>query len=263
MRRMMAGFGGLVILGATAAPAFAFQVALTPSKDNTLYEDAAGSLSNGAGQFLFVGRTGQVSNYLRRGLVAFDIAGAIPAGATIQNVQLTMTVSETIAGPQTLALHRVLADWGEGTSNSNVMGGGIGAAATAGDATWIHRFFSATNWTNAGGDFDATASATQSVDGEQAWTWGSTPDMVADVQGWLDDPAGNFGWLVRGNESESRTAKRFNSREHIDANTRPQLLVTYTAAPAAVPVLDPTTTAALAMLLLVAMAWKVRAVRFR
>jgi outer membrane biosynthesis protein TonB len=41
------------------------QVTLSPSKDNTLYEDAAGSLSNGAGQHFFSGNTSAGS--VRRG----------------------------------------------------------------------------------------------------------------------------------------------------------------------------------------------------
>ena len=32
------------------------------------------------------------------------------------------------------------------------------------------------------------------------YTW-SSAQMVADVQGWLDNPASNFGWLMLGDES--------------------------------------------------------------
>ena len=42
---------------------------------------------------------------------------------------------------------------------------------------------------------------------------------------WLDEPASNFGWLLRGNEDASPTAKRFHSRQ--SANP-PTLVVTYT-----------------------------------
>jgi hypothetical protein len=38
-------------------PAVGAVRALTPSKDNTLYESTTGSLSNGAGQHVFAGRT--------------------------------------------------------------------------------------------------------------------------------------------------------------------------------------------------------------
>ena len=54
--------------------------------------------------------------------------------------------------------------------------------------------------------------------------------MVADVQDWLDNPANNFGWIVIGDESSSRTAKRFDSRENPTEGNRPQLTVNYTEA---------------------------------
>ena len=37
--------------------------------------------------------------------------------------------------------------------------------------------------------------------------------MLADVQKWLDDPSSNFGWLLLGDETKSRTTKRFDSSE--------------------------------------------------
>jgi hypothetical protein len=50
--------------------------------------------------------------------------------------------------------------------------------------------------------------------------------MAADVQGWLDSPATNFGWIIIGNESAALTAKRFDAHE--SAATRPILTVYYT-----------------------------------
>jgi hypothetical protein len=59
------------------------------------------------------------------------------------------------------------------------------------------------------------------------YTWGSTPDMVEAVQQWLDDPATNYGWLLRGDESGTATAKRFDTRENLDEANRPRLRVYY------------------------------------
>lgn len=202
------------------------QVTLSPTKDNTLYESAAGDLSNGQGQYFFVGRTNQPSNSLRRGLIAFDIAGAIPAGATIQSVVLTLSMSQTTSAAQSVSLHRVTADWGEGTSIAAGNEGG-GAPATTGDATWLHRFFDTSFWTNAGGDFLATPSAETSVSAIGIYTWGSTPEMVNDVQQWLDSAATNFGWLLKGNESTQPTSKRFDSRQNANQANRPTLTITY------------------------------------
>lgn len=112
-------------------------ISLTPEKDNTLFEAADGSLSNGAGPSLFSGVTS--SGNIRRALLKFDLSGMVPSGATITGASLTLNMSKTTAGAETLTLHRVLTDWGEGASVSSG-GGGAGAPAQTGDATWLHTF---------------------------------------------------------------------------------------------------------------------------
>ena len=123
-------------------------VELQAVKDNTLYESGAGPLSNGVGGYFFAGRN--LVGLIRRGLLAFDIAGNIPAGSTIMDVFLTLHMSRTQASSKTVNLHRVLADWGEGTSNAAGQEG-AGAASTAGDATWIHTSFNTVLWAVPGG----------------------------------------------------------------------------------------------------------------
>lgn len=205
----------------------AADVTLQPSQDNTLYESATGALSNGAGQFLFAGQTAQVTGNLRRGLLAFDLS-SIPAGSTVTGAVLRLNVSQTISGPALVSLHRVLADWGEGASDALASEGG-GAAAQAGDATWIHTFSPTDVWATAGGDFDPSASATTSVAGLAAYTWQGA-GMVADLQAWLDAPSTNYGWLVRGDET-TMSAKRFDSRQNTVVNNRPRLVVTFDLPP--------------------------------
>ena len=143
-------------------------------------------------------------------------------------------MSKTIAGAVPISLHPLLADWGEGASNATGSEG-AGAPSQAGDATWIHRSFPSTMWSSAGGDFAATASATQSVAGLGSYTWSSTsnPGMIADVQGWLATPTTNFGWLLKSPETSQSTAKRFDSRENAVAASRPLLLVSFTTSPMA------------------------------
>ncbi len=208
----------------TAAPSVNSPVTLSPSKDNTLYQSATGTVSNGAGGFLFAGNTN--GSLARRALVAFDVAGAIPAGSTVTSVTLTLNVSRTQAGGETFDLHRLLADWGEGTS-LGVGNQGGGGAASPGDATWIHRFSPGQTWAAPGGDFSPTVSASTSVGRAGAHTW-SADQMVADVQGWLDDPSTNLGWLVKGAEIGPQSAKRFHSREAASAADRPTLTVEFT-----------------------------------
>src|SRR5262245_1666242 len=224
-----------VIQLTTVGTALADVANLTPIADNTLYEDATGSFSNGAGTGMFAGTV--ASGPIRRAVIAFDVASAVPAGATIDSVTLSMNMSLTPVGDQPVALRRLLADWGEGSSVA-LGGGGGGAPSTTGDATWIHTFFDTSLWSAAGGDFAESPSATATVGSATGiYVWGSTAAMVADVQGWLDSPDSNFGWAVVGNEAAMPTVKRFDTREISTPALRPTLTVHYTPV-AAVPSLS-------------------------
>lgn len=199
-------------------------ISIFPNKDNTLYEydPAEGDTSNGAGFHFFAGETAM--GELRRGVLAFNIAGSIPPGSRIIAVTLSMNMSRTVLSePRIVELHKLLADWGEGTSHAPGEEGD-GAPATPNDATWRHRFFDTVFWATQGGDFAATVSASQSVGPIGQYTW-SSAQMVTDVQSWLDNPASNFGWLVLGDESTSPTTKRFDTRE---SASPPVLTIEYT-----------------------------------
>ena len=212
-----------------AASASADVVTLTTYKDNTLIEDPTGGFSAGASPNFFVGRTGtNAEGTKRRGVIAFDVAGAVPLGSTITAATLKLHMSQTTSGNQSIVLKRLLAPWGEGTSFAF---GGAGAPSTPGDATWIHQYFSNDPWDTTGGVFSTTVSATKTVGGEGFYTWGSTAGMVADVQSWLNTPATNYGWLVQGNEAALKTTKRFESRESTTVEWRPVLTITFTPPP--------------------------------
>ena len=230
MKRLLAvGVSALVSWGAHADT-----VVLTPVKDNTLISNETNS--NGAGDSVFSGRTGSFGNQtVLRAVMAFDVTGSIPTGSTIDSATLTLELVQAsiLGGPETHTLHRISRDWGEGTSSAP---GGQGAPATSGDATWLHTFFPSQFWTNAGGDYEAIASASQTVSLTLGpYTWGSTAQMVADVAGWLDSPATSLGWMLRGNEVDSNTAKRFASREAAIAEIRPTLTVEFTPPPPLCP----------------------------
>ena len=216
-------------------------VSFLTHRDNTLYEDPFGQLSNGQGIYLFDGRTG--TDLLRRGLLAFDLT-AIPANATITDVSLSMFLSMAQGGAEVVSLSKVLQDWGEGNSNAGDPGGG-GSQAELGDATWLHTFYNLGFWANPGGDFSPTISASTTVEAlNTTYTW-SGSGLVADVQAWVSNPAANFGWVVRGNETDTGSAQRFNSGEN--SSNPPQLTVTYqflaptpTATPTSTPSGTPT-----------------------
>jgi hypothetical protein len=138
------------------------------------------------------------------------------------------SLHQTQSGDQTHALHRLLADWGEAGS----VGLGFGGDAQPGDATWEHTSYPTELWASPGGDFAGTpsASAVAGAVPDVVIEW-SSASMVADVQGWLDAPAANFGWILIGNESVVQSAKRFDSSESTEVGDRPELEVQFTPPP--------------------------------
>jgi hypothetical protein len=230
-----AGWPATVIIGA--------------SKDNSIFQNNVNnSLGGGAG--IFSGSNNAASP--RRGLLQFDVAASVPAGVKITGAQLTLYLGNA---PNTnsynIGLHRITADWGEGTAGSSslviVIGGtGNGFAAGPDDATWNQRFFGSTAWSNPGalGDVDPVASASAIVGGpiDNPHTWLSTAALVSDAQGWLDSPSSNFGWaLINASETTNQSLKAFYSSEatqnssgvqnSLDPAWRPTLTVRYIPEP--------------------------------
>lgn len=243
MRRMPC-FGILLWSTFLTGSAAASVVQLTPAKDNTLIQQTnpAAQLSNGAGD-MFVGRTNQDGQNpptisIRRGLIMFDLS-SIPAGSTITQASLTVREVMGLNGNTPVELHRVLQDWGQGTSSFS---GATGAPATNNDATWLYSFYNATTpsasptWATPGGSFSSDVSATVifSVDhgAGQYFTWSSdtNPQMLIDIEDWVNHPLTNFGWLLKGDEAHGQTAKRLNSSESAYV---PMLQITYTPVPEA------------------------------
>ncbi|MDX2147517.1 MAG: DNRLRE domain-containing protein [Planctomycetota bacterium] len=208
---------------AALVPAAADQIELLPVADNTLYQGEPGLVSNGSGQFLFVGNTANFE--IRRALVRFDL-GAIPPGAAIDEAELRIVATRLSAPPNSIAAHVALAAWGEGASDA-LEQEGTGAPAAPGDATWTFAFFSTVPWAP-GGVFRAAPSAAASVPTTPTVVSLTSPALVDDVRAWVASPTTNFGWMLRGTETRNRTAVQLASRESPDASTRPRLIVTFT-----------------------------------
>jgi hypothetical protein len=216
--------------------------------------DASNSLADPG---MYVGTDSQGNP--KRGLIEFNIAGNVPAGATITGVQLDLTVGSTagssgsgitpLSNSVTIGLFDVPQAWGQTTNimgATSFSGNGHGAAAANGDATWNDAFYSSTSptaWTTAGGDWTAGSTDLANASGTGAvtlMTWSSSL-MVADVQNWLNTPSDNNGWLLK-NSNETTTkdylafwsaqgATAYNNANPNSPVAAPELVVTYTPVP--------------------------------
>lgn len=161
---------------------------------------------------------------VRRALVRFDLAG-LPAGAQVLSARVEGFMIR-VRESQLIALHRVTAPWSEGPANGG--DAGVGAPAGPGDCTWTHRVWPSQRWASRGGDYLLSASSSVAVGGWPApVVWASTAALVDDVQGWVDTPSSNHGWLLIGTESGSQNAARLASRQVSDAAARPRLVVNW------------------------------------
>ncbi len=199
---------------------------ITADRDNSIYSES-NTLSNGSGENLFTGTT-QLADK-RRSLIHFNLS-TIPAGSVINSVSISLYCNKVPQMPvaASIELHKLLKDWGEGTSNASGPEG-LGAAATANDATWSFNLFNTSSWTTPGGDFVATKSASAKVVdiGTIAMTGTS---LVADVQSFINNSAINFGWIVLdSSESTTSSARRYAARGTVNATLRPQITINYTA----------------------------------
>lgn len=219
----------LCLLLAFVTSARSATVTLEPSADTALWE--LGPDNNLGGTLLSSGTTAIPSK--SRTLVKFDVAGSVPAGATITAARLRLVVVR-VPGPNgplvpsNFNLHRMLLSWEEGNKTSL-----IGDPASSGETTWnnrFHSFISPTRWSTPGAgpgvDFETTVSSSALV-----MTLGSYDfiDLAADVQLWLNNSNVNFGWiLISDAEDQSPSAVRLGSRESLAPSERPQITIEYT-----------------------------------
>lgn len=218
-----------------APRASAISLSLPPVADTSLIEIAPTN-NNGGQAWLLAGKI-QNDVFRVRALMRFDLS-AIPTNATVRSAAVTLEVtrepSDGLANAP-FGLCRMLRSWGEGGKVATTSPG-QGSPATFGEATWLHSHFPTNAWTTPGAaqgvDYSDVESSFQFIYGvnQSPYRFESTPELVADVQDWIRDPAGNFGWMLRcDDEATPFTARRFGSRE--DANASPKLEVDYLVPP--------------------------------
>jgi hypothetical protein len=197
------------------------------AEDTSIFSELVNN-SGGGNDGVFVGTINQGGH--RRALMWFDLT-EIPLGSIVESVTLDMWVDRSGAdfGDFNLSLHRLLKDWNAGTVVGAVEGG-FGGPANEGDATWDSNLHSQSIWDDSGADFESAASATAAAgrSGDQV-TW-SGGDLLSNVQGWINAPGMNFGWLIRSEiEGQLQRVKKLHSAEA--ATMRPRLTIVTGPAP--------------------------------
>lgn len=237
----------LIAIGLFPLNASAVTVTLAAGKVSTIFENQPEN-SIGRGPAVFVG--GDSSGSPRRGLMDFNVAANIPAGATIVSADLTMYLG-MVAGadsgtpdatPRTIELHRLIGDWAHGPTGLGttvISGTDQGYPAIPPSPTWNDRRYQQNQpWVKPGGDFNPTASASTLVGStvNGAYTWASTAALVADVQFMLDSPSLGYGWmLINPDERTPGSYRALYTKDWMDPLLRPQLVITYNLAPVPVP----------------------------
>ena len=225
----------IVSIFATGLPVQATMVTILPNRDTAIFAE---NPDNNFGNGNLIAGTNAHDNSTARSLLEFDVASMIPVGSVINSVtfQIGVVRQSNQAQSSSYELHRLLTDWSEGVGGVAV---NTGSPALSGETTWNSRLHGSALWNLPGGqsgsDYAAVSSGVGPVisSADSIYEIGTTPGFVSDVQGWLDAPAANFGWILLGSsEGVAGTARRFSSTEvpgsGIASALIPRILVDYT-----------------------------------
>jgi hypothetical protein len=188
-----------VFLGVAAVlPVCADTLTVPASSDTWIFSESADFSQFGDFHGLAAGVNSHGSPM--HALFKFDVS-QIPANATITSASVTLLALRQNFSAQsaTFELHRVLKPW------------------VAAEATWNSQS-SGVPWSSPGAaapaDYSTTVSASNVVSDASGSTYifGSTSDMVADVQAWVSASSANNGWIFKvSDESVLPTSRRWGS----------------------------------------------------
>ena len=188
-------------------------LSLTATQDTSILKESANS-NYGSSTTLQVDGSPDIAALLK-----WDLS-AIPAGSSIQNV--TLTVNLTDNSDDTYQIYRLKRDWQESQTTWNNFASG-----------------SSNRWQSAGaaGSLDRDSTVLGRVTGDTgSRTFSLNTAGVAVVQSWVNNTAANFGFIIQ-DYDDAINGLDFRSREYGTATSRPRLNVTYvTSAPSLSPI---------------------------
>jgi hypothetical protein len=237
-RAAAATLGALLLLA--AGPSFAGTQVLAPS-DDTFINSGNPNNNNGGSTSVFIGGDGHGG--AMRTLIRFAMPPGFQGRATVTGVQLRLTIRQlpngTIGPGAVDTLAALTEPWVQGNGTGEAPSSytvGLLCSGTVTGATWNQtNCTTATAWTSPGGTVATSPSGQVDTTGVPAgaavvWDSGSNPGMTADVQSWIDAPAGNNGWRITSSvENVAASTQRFFSTEF--GTSAPTLTVTYACKP--------------------------------
>jgi hypothetical protein len=218
IRRVIGWCGVALVLTMLGGHVLAATITLNPVADAYIRQfDPDRTLGDyGSEPSLVSGALGSRAQFeVRRALLRFDLS-QIPAGAVVNSATLLITVVMVPLTPNnsTFDIRRVSQFW------------------TEGGVSWNSRLGAGTPWQVPGATGSADSVSTPSsfvavgAANFTGYTFPSMAALVADVQGWINDPSSNFGWLlISEDEVTPQTARRFGARE--DPSHAPVLTINY------------------------------------
>ena len=197
--------------GWLSAPERKFPVAIDPTWVAGPEADCgivAGSSANQNFCSQGIDKVGYDGTKAYRALMRYDIEGVVPRDSQVTRAALVAHVaSKTGATPVNVSAHRVTTAWTSGM-------------------TWNKRD-GVNAWTSAGGDFDPQVEDTDHLGSYGAPDYYKFERLQKLAQGWLEDPAGNRGVLLKA-ASEGTTNNVFSiTSPRSNPDRAPYLYVTY------------------------------------
>jgi hypothetical protein len=234
---VLVGLGALALATLSGGRAAAGTISIASPSDDTFINAGNPGNNNGGSASIFTGTDGH--DNVMRGLIRFGLPTSFQGRAIVTEVQLRLTLRAlgdgTAGAPALLSLQAITQPWTQGNGVGDVPSAftvGEPCGGTVTGATWLQTNCAlGVAWTTPGGSVATVVSGTSntaglSVGAPVVWDSASNAGMNADVQSWLDAPAGNAGWRITSDtEGSNAQAQRFFSSEA--GTSVPTLTVTY------------------------------------
>ena len=185
-------------------------VSISPSADARIFSGAT-TTNYGSCDEMWVGYGGSPTS-INRSLLHFNLTD-LPVGAVVISAFLELDVVNSTGVDAPISVHQVTNLWIEGSSSCS------GTAAIP--VSWTRRN-TASSWSAAGGDYNATAIATTTVGDEGSYSW----NVTTIVNSWLTNTANN-GLLLRFTSETGNNIKYFATKEHAEESLQPRLVINY------------------------------------